>query len=405
MSTPEGTSLTLRRDERILLLGDSITEARMHSCLLESYLAMCRPDLRAEVRNLGKGGETASEFLLRMEGDAMPWSPTLAVVSYGMNDSGYSGRNGATAASSYGRSIRTMVRRLRQAGSRIVLCSPGCIGRLPPWPFLAERNETLDGLNETLRLIRNETARIALEEGLPFVDHFEALLRAKTEGIRRHGEGYAACGAEDGVHPSWAGHAVMAFGILKALGLEGIAADLRIDLTRRTATASAGHRFLAHADGDFRFRSVRYPFCADGPLDRDDSIRSGLALVPFQGTFNRWRLTVTGADVPRFRVAWTRDGTGGGEPLAFDAKRLEEGIDLVDLFPENPFLERFLRVGTVVRRKQDLEVEETWLEREKDGSAPAAGMAVREADRDARKEEIRRMVRPIAHGIRIEAMP
>ena len=58
--------------------------------------------------------------------------------------------------------------------------------------------------------IRDEAAAIAVIEQVPFVDHFWNLYKARLESTHRFGTDYAICGADDGVHPSWAGHVVMA---------------------------------------------------------------------------------------------------------------------------------------------------------------------------------------------------
>jgi lysophospholipase L1-like esterase len=400
-----GKSLQLGRNERIVLVGDSITEARMHSCILESYLTMCRPDRQAEIRNLGKGGETATQFLVRLDPDCLSWKPTLAVVSYGMNDSGYSSWN-RDAVDTYGRATRAIIRRLQDSGCRIVLCSPGCIGRLPPWPFLSERNETLEGLNDTLRSIRDEGAGIAIQEGVPFVDQFEGMLRATNDSVGRYGERYAVCGAEDGVHPSWAGHVVMAFGILSALGLSGDLASFRIDAANRSAAAGAGHRFLGVDGNAFRFRSVRYPFCSDGPPDRDESIPSGMTLVPFQETFNRWMLTLEAASATSHRVTWTTPGeAGGGEGRVFTGAQLARGVDLSGSYRCTPFQGPFRRIEERIRKKQAVEVEETWHAWESESRTREAGLAEREAVRDAELDAIRQAFVPVDHVLRIEVLP
>ena len=73
----------------------------------------------------------------------------------------------------------------------------------------------------------------------------------------------------------------MAYAFLRSMGLDGNIAMISVDLEENTATASEGHQIIAVNDGMIRLNSQRYPFCADGPVDRDDSIRSGMTLVPF----------------------------------------------------------------------------------------------------------------------------
>ena len=47
--------------------------------------------------------------------------------------------------------------------------------------------------------------------------------------------------AEHFLYPGWAGHLVMAYAFLKAMGLDGDIGMFIIDLRDQTATASSGH--------------------------------------------------------------------------------------------------------------------------------------------------------------------
>ncbi len=294
---PRHVPFTLHKGDRLALIGDSITEANRHSRMLETYLAVCAPDLEVEVRNLGRGGETAQGFLERIESDCLHYQPTVATMCYGMNDAGYLDYNRAGADTFRAASAR-IVSTLKAAGVRMVLASPGCIGRLPAWEFVNELNGTLDGINTSLLVMRDEAALIAEAEQLPFVDHFWNLYRARFASAEKYGADYAVCGADDGVHPSWAGHVVMAFGLFSALGFDGDLGHFTIDLATKTATTTGDHVFRAETDNAYAFTSGRYPFCAEGMLDKDWFIRSGMTLVPFNQRFNRMTLRMNGTSTP-----------------------------------------------------------------------------------------------------------
>src|SRR5262245_53736536 len=79
----------LRKGDRLAICGDSITEQRMYSRAMETYLTVCVPDLDISVRQYGWGGETAPGFLARMTNDCLRFKPTIATTCYGMNDHGY----------------------------------------------------------------------------------------------------------------------------------------------------------------------------------------------------------------------------------------------------------------------------------------------------------------------------
>lgn len=398
-----GVPCILRRGDRLLLLGDSITEARRYTRMLETYLTVCLPGLEVEVRNLGKGGETAAGFLGRIEAECLNHGPAAATVCYGMNDSGYVNDN-REAAAEYRAAIGAIVGKLKAAGARVVLGSPGCVGRLPPWPFVEELGCTLDGINRSLMYIRDEAAAVAGAEALPFVDHFSGLYRARLLSAEKYGDGYAVCGADDGVHPSWAGHVVMAYGFFQALGFDGDLGTFAIDLAGGWAKASPGHAFAGEKEGVYTFESARYPFCAEGPVDRDWSIRSGMTLVPFNRDFNRMSLRVTGAAAPRYRVAWTDRWNALEEWHVYTAQELAAGVNLAEDFQLNPFSAPFRRIDDLIMQKQAVEAEETWHVWEREGIPAAEGLAAREERRAELRRAIGRAFVPVVHNIRLEPL-
>jgi len=398
---PPAVPFALRTGDRLLLAGDSITETPRHSQIVTTYLAASAPELNVEVRNIGKGGETAEAFLARIDAECLRYEPTVVTVCYGMNDSEYANHNRA-AADRCAAAMAEIAARLQTTGARVILASPGCIGMPPPWPFIAEADGTLDGLNTTLLWIRDAIARLAEEQGLPFVDHFWNLYRARILAREKFGPDYAVCGAFDGVHPAWAGHVVMAYGYLKALGLEGELGGFTIDLATKTATTGFGHAYLGEMDGKFTFASTRYPFCAGGLLDKDWSIRSGMALVPFNRDFNRMTLRVTGANAACYRVFWMDDKGRAEEWHTFTAAELTTGVNLAADFHLNPFSIAFNRIADLVYRKQAVESNEVWHTWETEGKPIAEGLAECEFQRTALLTAIQRAFVPVVHTIRIE---
>lgn len=401
---PPRKPFALQRGDRLLLVGASITEARRYALMLETYLSVCAPELEVEVRNIGKCGETAEGFLARIETECLSHRPTVATLGYGMNDSGYRNHNTA-AVERFRNALAAVVETLQAAGVRVAMGAVTCIGQLPPWPFIAECGCTLDGINGTLLAIRNEAVALAQARGLPFCDHFWNLYRARLESERRYGRDYAVCGLDDGVHPSWAGHVVLAHGWLCTLGLDGNLGSLTIDLAARTGSGEGGHSFTPIAKEDvYGFVSARYPFCARGAPDKDWSVRSGLTLVPFDRDLNRLTLKVTGATAPRYRVDWMNQSAMLEEWHVYTREQLEQGINLAADFHQNPFSVVFHRVEDLIAQKQTIEAHEVWHGWEWEKKDPAAGLAEAEARRAELRQAIRREFKPVSHTIRIQPL-
>src|ERR1051326_3883606 len=75
LPTPKYSSLFLKKGDRLAICGDSITEQKMYSRIMEDYLTMCVPELNVTVRQFGWSGEKAPGFLARMTNDCLRFKP------------------------------------------------------------------------------------------------------------------------------------------------------------------------------------------------------------------------------------------------------------------------------------------------------------------------------------------
>jgi len=78
---PAPGPLLLKEGDRLAIIGDSITEQKMYSRLIETYLTACVPELKITARQFGWSGETAEGFLHRMTNDCLRFEPTVATLS------------------------------------------------------------------------------------------------------------------------------------------------------------------------------------------------------------------------------------------------------------------------------------------------------------------------------------
>lgn len=363
LTAPQPAGLVLRRGDRLAICGDSITEQKMYSRIIEDYLTMCVPQLDVTVRQYGWSGERAPGFLSRMTNDCLRFKPTIATTCYGMNDHEY-----RAYTDSIGKTYRTysdaIVRAFKANGVRVILGAAGCVGKVPAWH--PGSNSTVADLNLNLGTLRNIDVELAESDKVGFADVFWPLLNAGIEAHQRYGADYNICG-RDGVHPAWAGHTVMAYAFLKAMGLDGNLGTFTVDLKKGRMKTTRGHEVVSSKDGEFEIKSSRYPFCpcepdADGAkgyphcdsddTSKDNSIRSGMTLVPFNQDLNRLTLIVKNGSARQYQVTW------GTDSKTFSAAQLEQGINLAAEFPNNPFDEAFAKVDSAVIAKQDFETRE-----------------------------------------------
>jgi len=393
---PAPGPLILKPGDRLAIIGDSITEQKMYSRILETYLTVCVPELKITARQFGWSGETAEGFLHRMTNDCLRFNPTVATLCYGMNDHKYRTfdmENEQWYADRYS----AVVRNLQQAGAVVVLGSPGCVGKVPGWTKSGAY--TLDELNINLCALRDCDIGLAREFHTPFADVFWTLFKAGHEGQTRYGADYAVSG-KDGVHPGWAGHLLMAYSFLRAMGLDGELGTLTVDLGAQAATATTGHSVESFKDNQLTVVSTKYPFCASGDTNSDNSLRSGATLVPFFQELSRFNLVVKNGSAMQYFVVW------GNTTNTYTAAQLAAGVNLAADFVDNPFCESFQRVDAAVKAKQDYETKQIkQVFHSKEAQADMAkAVESTEAERAPLARAIADAMIPLRHTIMIRAV-
>lgn len=391
-TVPASTPL-IHPGDKIALCGDSITEQRQYSRIIETYLRACQPDLNVEFRQYGWSGETWDGFLARMDQDVLRFKPTLSLTLYGMNDHRYVAYDPAIVTA-YIKNMENGIVKFQRAGSRVVICSPNSIGKIPPWAGKA----TVAQMNDHLTKMSRACMITAARNQVNFIDNNAVMNRAARKGKKWFGSDYTLEGS-DGVHPNWAGHMVMAYAVLKGLGVSGDLGTITVNLRGEGhALASGGHKVVSVHKGTITLMSSRYPFY----IPREDvrsnqTLASGAALVPFQRDLNRFTLVLKHPKKSLYRVAW------GASAHIFTAAQLEHGINLPVEFSVNPLTQPFMEIDHAVAAKQSFETTEVKNLFRTDSTADGLRGVTKDAEaiRDQLVFAIKKRQTPITHTITI----
>ena len=395
LQAPATTSVLLQKEDRLAICGDSITEQKKYSVLMEAYIVAARSDLHVTVRQYGWSGEQAGGFLKRMDNDVLRFKPTIATTCYGMNDFRYVPKDDAIAET-YRQNQTAVVRKFKDAGARVVLGSSGTIHSVPPWVKSAKG--TWETLNLALLNFRNIDIEVAKAEGVSFADVYWPMLLKGYESRAKFGAGFKLEG-NDGVHPGWAGHVMMATAYLEGLGLRGDVGQINVDLAAGKAAAREGQRIMKYEGGVVSLRSFRLPFSFEaGDISKDDTIAAGVELADFQRKLNRLTLKVTGAKSAKVQVTW------GADAKVFTAEQLTKGVNLAVEFPKNPTSATFAEIRKAVVEKQAYETKQIKTlfrspEAKKDMEAVAKSSQV-EFDRLA--AALKAAIKPVNSTLKVE---
>lgn len=398
IEAPETTIPLVRKGDRLAICGDSITEQKKYSVLLETYLTACQPELEITCRQYGWSGEQAGGFLHRMESDVLRFKPTLATTHYGMNDFRYVPYD-ESFATEYRKNQTAIVEAFKGAGCRVVLGSPGIIDSVPAWVKTARG--TKQELNLCLSKYRNIDVEVSKASGVAFADLYRPMLIANEVAQKQFGPDFRIAG-KDGVHPGWAGHLIMAYGFLKGMGVDGNLGSVTYDETTGKATAANGHEVISTRDGVITLRSSRLPFSpGPGTLEDDDSIRAGLALVPFDDELNRLTFTIKSPKSANYTITWGEQGR------TYSAAQLASGINLAKDFDNNPLVPVFQKIQDAVAKKQTYETQQIkkFVHGKERTADIEATFARTEKERAPLQQAIIEARAPTEHAITITAVP
>lgn len=394
---PETRELLLKKSDRLAICGDSITEQKRYSVLMETYLTACLPELEITCRQYGWSGEQAGGFLNRMKNDTLRFNPTIATTCYGMNDFRYVPFDEQIAAA-YRTNQTAIVQEFKKIGCRVVLGSSGIIDSVPQWVKSAKG--TQQDLNLSLSRFRNIGIGVAAAEGIAFADVYRPMLLADHEAKKQYGADFKVSG-KDGVHPDWSGQVIMAYAFLKGMGVSGDLGSISYDEATGQATAANGHEVISTADGKISLRSTRLAFSpGPGVTDKDTSLRAGLALVPFDDELNRLTFKMISPKAPAYTITW------GTQSKRFTSEQVTTGVNLAKEFDESPLVPAFLKVMDAVTKKQTYETRQ--IKELVHGAEGAADMeatfALTEKVRTKLADAVQKSLKPVEHSLAITAL-
>ena len=300
----------LKSGDRMVFLGDSITEQRMYTRYAMDYFALRCPGAKIEFRNAGWGGDTAVGGFKRLTRDVLDLKPTVVSICYGMNDAGVT----SYKQEIYDRYIGAMkdaITELRKHHIRVVLLTPGCVDE--------SRSTKLVGYNDTLGRFAQQLADFAAKEDIPIFNIQKAMLDVQTRA-KASDPGFVMI--NDGVHPGQLGHVVMAYGLLSALGCIDKASALTIDAAAAKATCDRCKVTGLEVTGD----SIAFTRTDDAlPAYFEDDTWSLLKYFPEIDEFDNYSLKVTGLKGGKWDLAVQGQSVG-----AYTSEELANGVNLAN---------------------------------------------------------------------------
>jgi sialate O-acetylesterase len=210
----------LKKDDRIIFLGDSITAAGVKAdgyvTLTAQAIAKAFPDLGIKVIGAGKSGHKVPDCQKRLDHDVLQKKPTVVVIYIGINDvwhwalrkRGGKGFRTGTTPEHFESGLKDMISKINGVGARVILCTPTVIG---------EKSDGTNPQDKMLDEYADISRKVARDTGSQLLD----LRKACVDYLKAHNSENAERGVltKDRVHMNANGNAFLSQLVIKALNV------------------------------------------------------------------------------------------------------------------------------------------------------------------------------------------
>jgi lysophospholipase L1-like esterase len=324
--------------DRVVIIGDSITEQHLYSNYVEMWTVTRFPAAKITFRNVGIGGDRSTGGNYRFKRDVLIHKPTAMTVDFGMNDGNYRAFD-EPGFKTYYNGLQGMAEQAKKAGIRVAWVTPQPLDTDKQGPTaLTDYNLTLEKYSDGVKKIAEKN------DGL-FVDQFHPYL-AVLDKARSAGSKYDRITAGDAVHPGGPGQALMATAILKGLNFPAQVSSVEIDLAAKASPKTANSKVSElKIDGDtvrFEREDAALPFFPD-------EAKAILKWAPLHEQFNSYTLKVVGLKGSKYAVS-----LGGKKVAEFSGAELANGVNLAAAaLSAGPVADQVKAIRTAIEAKNN----------------------------------------------------
>ncbi len=204
---------TLQDGERILFLGDSITQAGAQP---NGYVSLVRqgiesnfPGKNIKVIGAGISGNRVPDLQKRLKRDVLDKKPTLVVIYIGINDVWHSQSGRGTSKEDYKAGLLEIIEQIQNEGARVVICTPSVIG---------EKHDGKNELDEMLEEFSQISRDVAAEKECQLLDLRKQFINYLALNNKENKASKVL--TTDGVHLNAAGNQFVANQMIGALRME-----------------------------------------------------------------------------------------------------------------------------------------------------------------------------------------
>jgi lysophospholipase L1-like esterase len=331
----------LKQNDRVVFYGDSITDQRLYTTFVESYVVTRFPGLDVAFTHSGWGGDRVSgggggPIELRLSRDVYPYNPTVITIMLGMNDGGYRPFDDELF-NRYKTGYEHILDSIKENAPRcrVTIIQPSPYDDVTRAPlFVGGYNATLLRYSDYLRGLASARRLDIADLNTPVV----SMLKRANDIDKDQ----ASKILPDRVHPAAAGHLIMAEALLKSWNAPALVSEVNLDATGKVETKNAAVTDVKTGPVlSWTEKESSLPM----PLDPSDKLLAlALRASDFVDALDREMLRVTGLAAGNYQLKI--DGLVAG---AFTNVDLDRGVNLAAA--DTPMLRQALDVHALTLRR------------------------------------------------------
>lgn len=219
----------LKNGDRVVFYGDSITDQRLYTTFVESFVVTRFPKLDVSFVHSGWGGDRVTggaggNIDVRLPRDVVAYKPNVVTIMLGMNDGRYRAFD-QQIFDTYANGYQKIVQRLKTdlPGVRMTLIQPS------PYDDVTRAPMFEGGYNAVLLRYSQFVKELAAKEKLDVADLNTAVVAALKKANATDAANAQKIIA-DRIHPGPGGHLLMAAELLKAWKAPAVVSTVEIDV-------------------------------------------------------------------------------------------------------------------------------------------------------------------------------
>jgi lysophospholipase L1-like esterase len=341
-----GADFYLHPNDTVVFYGDSITDQRLYTTYVETFVVTRYPKLPVRFVHSGWGGDRVTgggggPIDDRLKRDVLTYKPTVMTIMLGMNDGRYKAFDDDTFRV-FTDGYEHIVKSMKDAvpNLRITLIDPS------PYDDVT-RAPLFDGGYNAVLLKYGEYLRTLAERNhLDFADLNTRLVKT-LERANATDPASAQRIVPDRVHPHRSGHLLMAVSLLEAWGATPTVTGVEIDAAS-AKVKEAANTVVSDVDTANSIRWTQKDEALPMPVPMNDPLMAlAVKSSDFVEKFNRETLRVTGLSAPSYQLKINGRLIG-----AFTRETLASGINLAEL--DTPMMQQAAQVHDLTIKRADI---------------------------------------------------